>query len=270
MKIAISLLLLAGLYPWWRARNANWATSLAHAIHWGIAAWLAWLATAFVSLMASSETERTLAYLALCLTGCAGVAVLGARRPGVGAWSFVVVGLLAIQTLPLFEGLDRLRNSPLRAVFLCATVAVLLLNYLPTRLAPAALLVGVGMAPELLRVIGPESWMTWLERIVPLGWAALAIAPWAAWLALRIRHAAALEVDRVWLAFRDRYGFIWAQRMREQFNRAVANAGWPVHLGWSGLQQTSGNESCCLELANTLQALLRRFGPDYAAEKQDH
>jgi hypothetical protein len=40
-----------------------------------------------------------LRYLALCLTGCVGVAVLGARRPGVGAWDFVLLGLLAVLLL---------------------------------------------------------------------------------------------------------------------------------------------------------------------------
>ena len=46
-----------------------------------------------------------LGYTALSLTGCAGVAVLGARRPGVGPWNFVLLGLLAVMLLPLAEGL---------------------------------------------------------------------------------------------------------------------------------------------------------------------
>src|SRR5437867_2465891 len=62
---------------------ANRRTSLLHTIFW---TWLAWL----VWGLALSAADRRLDYVALCLTGCAGIAVFGARRPGVAAWNFVV------------------------------------------------------------------------------------------------------------------------------------------------------------------------------------
>ena len=43
-------------------------------------------------------------------------------------------------------------------------------------------------------------------------------------------------LDREWLSFRDRYGVVWSQRSREQFNRAVANVGWPITLSWHGFE----------------------------------
>ena len=119
-----------------------------------LVAWLGWGA---VLLHPSSP----LRYLALSLTACAGVAVSGARRPHVRAWNFVVLGLLAVLMLPLLEGL--LLNRPLGPVridnftevfrfdraFLLVTLFVVVSNYLPTRLGPAAFLGGLGCGVEL-------------------------------------------------------------------------------------------------------------------------
>src|SRR6478672_2221853 len=69
--------LLAGIW-------ANRRTSLVHSMVWAGLAWLGW-GTAL------GTGERAWCYGALCLTGCAGVAVLGARQPGVTVWNFVVI-----------------------------------------------------------------------------------------------------------------------------------------------------------------------------------
>src|SRR5262245_4098557 len=98
------LIFWTGAYPLWQAWRANRRTTLLHAVNWTIASWAAWgLALALVSVQ-RPVAGLVARYCALCLTGCAGVAVLGARRPGVGAWNFVVVGLLGVQLLPLAEG----------------------------------------------------------------------------------------------------------------------------------------------------------------------
>src|SRR4051794_17756783 len=75
---------------------SNRMTALFHTLLWVIAAWLAWLISAGTQLPSAN-------YCALALTGCAGVAVFGARRPGVSAWNFVVLGLLVVLLLPLSE-----------------------------------------------------------------------------------------------------------------------------------------------------------------------
>jgi hypothetical protein len=59
---------------------------------------------------------------------------------------------------------------------------------------------------------------------------------------------------------------IWALRVREQFNRAAANAGWPVRLNWSGSNNMS--EEVNLPAVCALQALLKRFGPANPQEQQ--
>jgi hypothetical protein len=67
------------------------------------------------------------------------------------------------------------------------------------------------------------------------------------------------------LDFRDRFGLVWAQRVREQFNRAAANAGWPVRLYWQGLHLSAGaplpEPAVQAEVVAALRALLKRFGP---------
>src|SRR5207249_767344 len=127
-------------------------TSLLPSVAWLVVAWLTW-----GGLLAAAEVwpgSRTPAarYLALCLLGCAGVSVLGARRPGVGAWNFVTLGLLAVLLLPVAEGWGHVTLSGPRLLFVAGTLAVGVLNYLPTRLWPAALLLGAACTGEVLRL----------------------------------------------------------------------------------------------------------------------
>jgi hypothetical protein len=207
--------------------------------------------------------------LALGLTGCAGVAVLGARRPGVGAWNFVLLGLLAVFLLPvaeaLFGGQGLWVDMP-HALFLAGILGLGLLNYLPTRLAPAAGLLALGCAVELLKLGSWPYGMDFAGWLQPSGRLLLAVAPWIAWARLSGKRTSACEVDRLWLDFRDRFGLVWGQRLREQFNRAVAHGGWPVQLRWQGLAvlPASGpapDPELAATLAGLLRALLKRFGP---------
>jgi hypothetical protein len=249
---------LLSAYPLVRAWLACRHTSLNYAVLWTAAAWLAWLLATSEFAGADSKEGR---YVALCLTGCAGIAVLGARRPLVMAWNAVLAGLLVVLLLPLAESalLATPLFDPLRLVFVTGTLAVGVINYLPTRFAGPVGLVGVAGAVELLRLIGridPDQ--------VP------AIAPWvvplALWLGLAVcrrRWNDISQFDREWLRFRDRYGLFWAQRVREQFNQAVENAGLQVRLTWLGLRRQSATVELSraeqTAIGETLRALLKRF-----------
>jgi hypothetical protein len=272
----LSLAILLGTgYPLGLAVRSTRRTSLAASVGWAAAAWAAWVLALGVTAVADERPTRPLRYLALALTGCAGVAVLGARRPGVGAWNFVVAGLLAVLLLPLAEAVARgtageLHLTSLQMVFLGATLGVPLLNYLPTRLAPAVLLLGLGCAAEVLGLALVEPARLRVEPAVAAGRVALALSGWAAWVGWRRRPRPASEFDRLWLTFRDQFGLVWGQRLRDQFNRAAANAGWPVVLRWRGLRLLPGTaplpESVQAEVLGTLRAALKRFGPATADE----
>jgi hypothetical protein len=263
MALAAWLILLTGAYPFWHAWRANRETTLAWALAWALAAWAAWAAALAAEWLRPVAEPVALRYLALSLSACALIGVLGARRPGVGAWNFVLVGLLAVLLLPLAEGLGSLHLSGPRVLFLAGTLAVGVLNYLPTRLAPAALLLALGCGLELAGVLPRELVPDALRPALPAGGLLLALSPWAAYAPAQCRPAA--EFDRLWLGFRDRFGLVWGQRLREQFNRSAAHAGWPVVLRWTGLRVKPGaslpRPDVQDEIVATLRALLKRFGP---------
>jgi len=254
------LLFLGGIVPWFRAWQVNAGSSLRHALAWAWAAWGVW----GLALLAEGGI-----YVALSLTAAAGVAVLGARRPGVSAWNFVVAGLLAVLLLPLAENAI-LDTSPRlggpRLLFLAATLLVTLLNYLPTRQAPTALALGMVSAVELAVLAGAETWTPGQPVVRVL----LATLPWLAWAAVRSAPPASSQFDETWLHFRDRFGLVWSQRVREQFNNAAHHAGWPVVLRWSGLRIRPGSppldETTKDGILTTLHAILKRFEPSVSEQ----
>ncbi|MFO0965352.1 MAG: hypothetical protein U0793_07160 [Gemmataceae bacterium] len=251
---------LAGAWPLARAWLRRRGSSLEHALLWLGAAWVAWGA---VSLLEDPERPGWAPgrFVALALTCCPVVAVLGARRPYVGAWNFVVLGLCAVLLLPLLEMavLGSHTLDTLRLFFLGATLAIGVINYLPTRFGLGALWIGVCLALEFWLLAAPER--------VPDGWRpewtrlALLLSPWLAWLASWRKHEAVTAFDRRWRTFRDSYGLVWGQRAREQFNRAAANAGWNATLTWRGLRASGLAEAQALDVLNgLLQRFLERHG----------
>src|SRR5207249_2720905 len=153
------LIFLTGFYPLWSALRGNRKTTLFHTIIWAFMAWIAWVEVLFLEVLHEDGAPILARYLALGLVGCASMAVLGARRPGVVAWNFVVGGLLVVLLFLWLEGRlaedDRILLR-VRTVFLASTLAIGVLNYLPTRLAPAALMLALGCGFEILQLAASE------------------------------------------------------------------------------------------------------------------
>jgi hypothetical protein len=266
------LILITGFYPLMLAWRANRHTTLRHALGWGWAAWITWgLALTWSELWPGSPAVLV-RYVALCLTGCAAVAVLGARWPGVGAWHLVVLAQLGVLLLPVAEGLGELHLDPLRLVFLGATLAVGVLNYLPTRLAAAVVSLAIGCGIEVWLLHSTAEQASRLERITPISRCVLAGSPWLALFAVRTGPTPLSQFDAIWIGFRDRFGLVWGLRVREQFNCAAGHAGWPVVLRWRGLRVKRGEKGdrplaeretvpcfAAAEVVATLRALLKRF-----------
>jgi hypothetical protein len=253
MAAAPWFVIISALYPLMIALRANLSTSLVFAIGWAILAWTTgWL----LSLWSDSSL---LTYAALALTGCAGVAVLGARWPGASAWNFVCAGLLAVLLAPLAEA--RVLDTPvrlglMRTIFLASLLGVTVVNYLPTRLAGGAALLALGSGLALSRILDGRG------INAPIAWC-IGGAPWTAWLGMRIGSLPTLPVDRAWQRFRDRFGLIWGLRLCEQFNRTAINARRNVELRWSGIRSRDGtplDADASAFALETVDALTKRFG----------
>lgn len=261
MRILFSFLIVAGLYPLLRAWRAQRQSSLAHAVVWAGAAWLGW----GVALVAGAPGNFGLdpwRYFALSLTGAAGVAVLGARRPRLAAWDMVVVGLLAVMMLPLGEGL--FLGTPtidsLRLFFLCGTLTVGILNYAPTALALPALLLGAVCLGECAVLFSADLLIA--PGALNVLHLSLLVVPWLG-LATWQRKQTDNLVDRLWLDFRDRFGLFWGQRVREQYNRGASHAGLPGYLSWHGWEQGGDmppTQDQWQAMEARLAALFKRFG----------
>ncbi|HEV3235524.1 MAG TPA: hypothetical protein VGZ25_00950 [Gemmataceae bacterium] len=260
MSILLFVLHLTGAYPLWRCWQANRESSLLYAVFWTVLAWAAW-GYVLLSLAVGGDNPTTLMlYMALCLSSCAGVAVLGARRPGDGAWNFVVVGLLAVLLLPVAQGWGQPNLSAFWIGFLVTTLSVVGFNYVLTRLGPAALACLLGYGCVTWAMVEAAEDARILDTLVgKIGLCLIAASPWAAFLFWRFKSRSQTVFDQMWLDFRDRYGMIWALRVRDQFNRSAKNAEWPVLLGWSGLNSVGPWDSSLA--VPPLEALLKRFGP---------
>jgi hypothetical protein len=261
-----SILCLTAGYPLLLAWRASRGTTLLHASAWALAAWAAWLTAFTLTALESGASAIPARYVALCLTACAGVAVLGARRPGAGVWNFVVTGLLAVLLLPIAEGLGSLRLDAPRSVFLAMLLAIGILNYVPTRFSAAVICLAIGCGIELVLLAMPRVETRSLEHAASFSRCLLAASPWFGLIQWRSARPPASTFDQIWLDFRDRYGLVWSQRTREQFNRAAANAGWPLVLRWRGLRMLATasplDEEVQTAAIDALRALLKRFGRD--------
>jgi hypothetical protein len=263
--VICTLIWLASAYPLWRAWHANHRAPLVHALNWAVVTWAAWLSV-FLTWVWPIPQNFLVGYLALAMTGCTMVSVLEPRRPGAAPWNLVVLGLLAVMMLPLAEGLvsgGSFHLSWAHRIFLAATIGIGFLNYLPTRLGWGASCLAAGCFIEIL-TLGPgdppdAGWQIRIAR------ALVALSIWGAFLARKQNSSPPDKFGVLWAGFKDRFGVVWSQRVREQFNRSAAHRGWPVHLYWQGLRVISGKEipgpSDQKEILATLQALLTRFGP---------
>jgi len=151
----------------------------------------------------------------------------------------------------------------LRFAFLGSTVVVGILNYLPTRMAGAALFLALAGAGEIIVLCAPELGADRLDAIDLLAQACLVLTPWTAWASWQGRSTPTNRFDQLWLHFRNRFGLVWGQRVREQFNHSARHAGWPVWLSWQGLRRaglvTDPDLAAQEDMVDTLKGLLSRF-----------
>ncbi len=269
-------LVLAGLagavLPWARAWRAARGTALRPALVWAaIGLGLAGFSQA-VAMTESVRSGRPIAgqivYLSTLAALAALISVLNARSPGGGAWAILMALLVVVFLVPWLEGSGlvragggwgRLRLTAPWTIFYILLVFAGVTNYLPTRLAPAAVSLALGFAGEyvgLTHLAGSHEAGAYLWSAVPVCWGM------AAWGDVRALGPTSEPpgLGRLWAWFRDAWGVAWALRVQERFNRAAETARWPMRLTWHGVVSASRDSTHPPpEATATLIGLLRRF-----------
>lgn len=262
--LAIFVWFVAGMVLVVAARTL-WHTSLRHAAAWALATWTAYFVVGWLVLHGGSVLAPW-RHLALTLLGCTLVAVLGARWPGVAAWEFVTVGYLAVQGLPFIEqpwSSPTWHLSEPATLFASVVLGVGLLNYLPTRLAPTAVLLAAVAAMELfdLQLDSDRAGASGRAAIhLILLACAVGLAAWTGpWW-----ETGGNAFTRRFARFRDAYGAAWTLRVIEQFNQAAAHANWNQRLTWAGPVELATEEKARPPTDDAqmvlLEAVLKRFG----------
>lgn len=262
---------VAAWWSLWRAGRQLRGTLLRAPWAWACAA-LAAVTLVELALRLPSWQDAPLRvharYLAAIVTLAPIVAVLGAKRPQDRAWQWIVLSLWGILALPAARAalLAQGRGLQLHASwqwFLLAFILAGPANYLPTRYWLTSLLVAAGQALLLadhlpLPALVDPAW----RQALAVG--LLCLAPICAALWPRGAPAAG-PLDRVWLDFRNAFGAWWSLRVRERFNAAAEQSGWPARLTWFGLASTTGASpdaragQATEAVQISLRGLLRRF-----------
>ncbi len=269
---------LAGALPFWRiAWRSAVGTSLRGALIWAVLAiGLGILSQLFAisePLDAGRPWTARVTYMMTLAILAALISVLGARNPGSGAWTVLMVLLVVVFLIPWLEISGRVRrgqdsgfvrlDSPWNLFYGLLVIAGVT-NYLPTKYGAAAAVLGAGLAGEYLGLSHPN----WTPELRSRTWElvawSLGLCLWLVrWQVARMRWAGH-PLDRLWLWFRDHWGVVWALRTSERFNRTAEQARWPFRLSWFGhvpadASETGEADAAMNQAVTTLRLLLRRF-----------
>jgi hypothetical protein len=148
---------------------------------------------------------------------------------------------------------------------LIALAAMELLNYLPTRRGPAALLATAGQAmllsPYLVNGAVSASWRS--AGLFCILVAAISTTRRSRSGSGASSSASLKHLERRWFALRDGWGAFWGLRILQRINQSAELSRWPVRLNWSNGLVTGGNteidESTVAQVEQTFDSLLRRF-----------
>jgi hypothetical protein len=260
------------------------------------AAWAAAAAIVFgiemgcraAGLLGDPSAAAALRLVAVALSLCPTMALLGAKRPQHGVWQFIVASLAFVLAMPAVSAtLVRPGTMPdvhpLQRWFMTLLVVVGWMNFAATRHGLAAALVAVGqvllLRPFLPFAAGAAGPITdGAGAILAAAGAVLAVVQSAAWPAVP-RSASAgwsgsglvpAAVDPVaviggpFVALRETLGAAWTLRIADRFNAVAETRGWPCRLRFTGLEVGGDprDDSWHRDAIRGGRALLRRFVSD--------
>ena len=210
-----------------------------------------------------------LRFVAISLSFCPLVSLIGAKRPQHVAWNFVVASLWAIVALPAGEAFFLHPGRPVemgdaRGWFLWILILLGPINFVPTRHWPAALLLAGGQFLALSEYL-PLVRRNLFPQAAFVGFALATTAILVAWARRRSKLGIS-PYDRLWLDFGDTFGLFWSLRVQERINAAAQQYDWPIELSWSGFRDKTNHAPLAAidpaiepALRTTLKGLLRRF-----------
>lgn len=278
----------AALYVLFGGRRAVWTTTLRAGWCWAVTM-LAVISVieliVGLSPSASNAHAELLRFVAAVSVFTPTMALLGAKRPQIAAWQFVVVTLWGVLALPALELWMRGRGEelaidPVRSCFIVMMIAVGAVNHFPTRFGLAAGQLAIAQAV----LLWPHLPLVGSSAARPPVWLAcglfLTSALTARYAAGRVRRDSHVRLkipampswSLVWRDFRDWYGTVWAVRVMERINASAAMNVSPLRLGWDGFfwgdstksqegeprsDQIAAEQLAAVE--QSLRSLLRRF-----------
>jgi len=271
-SLAIAACAVVGAAALFRIRKRTEGTTLVAPWCWKAASLLLLCATLrWIGSEAPAAWHSHVLFAAAATTFWPLMAILGAKRPQDRGWQLIVVSLWFVQLVPVGQSLLQssdaaLELAPAWSAFLLGLIGLGLLNSLPTRRWPAALIATGG---QILLFAVALGWgnadaVPTNQALSVAGLALLVVALVIdAWRPPRRRPAQ--PIDRVWLDFRDSFGLLWSLRVAERFNSAARQLRWGVRLRWSGLdvdpQQPAVEVApeTSAAMRQNLDTLLRRF-----------
>lgn len=200
---------------------------------------------------------------------CPLIAVLGAQRPGVRVWnSFILIPLILVLGWPAltvwFSGFPPAPlqiEAPMALGF--AVVAVMGLgNYI---LIPRWTLAVLGYGAAIACTILPLTTLVNLSPIWHLAaYPCLAFAILVGWLSAFRAETHSDPLQQLWCSFRDRFGLVWAARIRDRVNAAAEQEKWCWRLEMDGFRPIEAPDAMSesdtrARADHTMRWLLRRF-----------
>ncbi len=249
----------------WRVRGttavpaAAWAVAAA-ACCMAVEAWAARGGLADLSAVASARL------VAVALSVCPAMSLLGAKRPQHGVWQVIVASLAVVIAMPAASAaVVRPGSFPdvhlLARGFLLVLVVAGWVNFLGTSKLAAATLLTLGLlllARPFLPGVDTAGAMSasWAD-IVGAG----AAAAGAVTAMLPPKPATTESISTPFIALRDTIGSAWTLRIAERFNATAESRGWPCRLSLAGLEAGGDPEDDAWrpQAGRVFESLMRRF-----------
>lgn len=213
-------------------------------------------------------------YFAAVILLCPGIAVLGARRPGAGAWAvFVLLPLVLVLMWPAVASFQAARPTEpfeMEVPALVGFTLVLIMsagNYFGTRYT----LPTFYYATAIVLLVAPMS--AAVPDVFPERHTARFLASLGFLLAIAetVRRSGAVpdeetsRFDTLWFDFMDSFGMVWAKRVMDRLNDSARHEKWAKRLELHGFIPVASSptldetERTNERIEHTLRFLLKRF-----------